>query len=336
MAFPNAAYQIAATTNVPAYSAFGTETVIEREWQNTWMPKMPLLAMIYDGKSNWNKGSNIGGTRMLIPLMTADMTTAADGVTDANELTAISAVVTAGFTQAAFEIAHYRGATWIRESERRLINNERGNFHDGKIKQAMNSFANAIANDLSGATTLIDARANVVSYQQVLGTTTNTVGGIDQTTTADWTAQLLTGAGGFVLDLIDDRIDLCVAKGANPNLGLFSSTSTNNVWGKLKSSIGSAERITNNDFTKKYGVRNVVYSDVMCVMDNRMASTSGTDGRFYLMDTNTWYFRGDEKPYAKPVRGLNGTDADEYMFVQFLSVGCGNVSWNAGVQGITA
>ncbi len=329
----NAAYTIDGATNTPAYGAFGTEVVLKREWTNIWLRKMPLLAMIYDGKANWNNGSNVNGTRILIPVMIAQMTTVADGVADASELTPITPHGTDGFSQAMYEISHYQGATYITASEMRLINNARGDFKGGKMKQAMDSFSNAIADDLCG--TSADARANVVGIQQVIATS-NTVGGIAQGTYTDWAGLLQTGAGAFVLDLISDRADLVSARGGKSKLGLFSSTSTNNVWGKLKAAIGAAERITNNDFKKKYGITNIEYEDITCVMENRITGTGATDGRFYLLDTDHWYFRGDETPNLYPKQRLEGTGADEYYFDQFLAIGCGDAGKQAGVQGITA
>lgn len=329
----NAAYTIDGATNTPAFGAFGTEVVLRRDWTNIWLRKMPLLAMIRDGKANWNKGTSINGTRMLIPVMMAEMSTAAAGVAYASELTPIDPHLTEGFSQAMYEIASYRAATYITEREMRLINNARGDFKSGKMKQAIDSFSNLIANDLAG--TSADSASAVVGIQQVIATG-NTVGGIAQGTYSDWQGLLATGAGAFVLELVSDRIDLVSARGGKSKLGLFSSTSTNNVWGKLKAAIGTAERIVNNDFKKKYGITNIEFEDVTCVQDNRITGTTSTDGRFYLLDTDHWYFRGDEYPKMAPVQRLEGTGSDEYYFSQFLSIGCGDPGKQAGVQGIYA
>lgn len=329
------AYAIDQTTTrtAPAYSVFGTEVVAARQWENIWLRKSPLLAFIKAGGKNWNKGSDVRGTMMILPVNMADMTTVADGVTDANELTAITPVATDGFSQAAYQISHYRSATWIRASEDRLIDNSRGNFRAGKTQQAMDSMANAIADDLGGTTA--DARANLVGIQQVIATG-NTVGGLAQGTYTDWAAQLATGLGAFTLDLVDARNDAIMARNGTPDLGLFSYTSTNNVWGKLRGSIAPAQWLVNTEFEAKYGFKNIVYMGITCMMDNRISGTSATDGRFYILDSSTWFFRGDETPKLQPVQRLTGTDAQEYVWNQFCSVGCNNPAKNGGGQGVTA
>lgn len=321
------------TRTAPAYSVFGTEIVARKEWQNIWLRKTPLLAMMKESGLNWNKGTSVQGTMMLIPLNMADMTTAADGVADSGELTAISPVATDGFSQAAYQISHYRGATWMRASELTLIDNGRGNFKVGKMRQAMDSFANAIADDLSGSTA--DARANVVGIQQVIATG-NTVGGLAQGTYTDWASNLSTGVGAFTLDLIDAKYDAIVARGGVPDLLLCSYTATNNVYGKVRSSIAPAQWLVNTDFKAKYGFTNITYLDMTVTMDNRITGTTATDGRMYLLDTRHWYFRGQETPKLQPVQRLTGTDADEYMWTQFLSIGCGDPAKQGGIQGITA
>ena len=190
MAAFNTRYQTNASGAQPAYTAFAVEQAIGSQWENIWLRTHPLLAKIREGKINWAKGYDISGNLILVPVVSAGPTTAADGVADANELTALTPEQTNdnAFSHAQYIIAHYRGAMWVRASEEELINNKRGGgFLQGKVDQIMDSFTDAIADDLASANA--DSRTAVIGIRHVTATS-NTVGNIAQGTTTDWAAQV--------------------------------------------------------------------------------------------------------------------------------------------------
>lgn len=326
---PNTNYAIAAGgyTGQPAYTAFATEIVLSREWENVYLRAMPLLAKIKDGKANWNKPGLRKGNLLLLPVLLSANTTLPDGVTDAGELTGISPYATAGFTQAQYNIAHYRGAMYVRESEKQLINNTRGNFMQGKIEQLMADFKNAVADDL--ASTSADSRTAVLGIQQVLATA-NTVGNIDQSSDTDWQSNVTTSAGAFSLDMLDDKIDAVAVRNGKIDMMLFAYSSTNNLFGKLRAALSPAERLVNANFKAKYGFTNIEYLDAVCVADNRL-----TAGVICGFDSSTWFYAGDEKPVGKEVQRYPGTDMDEYMYTLWAGVGCNNPAKNFRLTGVS-
>ena len=325
----NVAYGIAAGgyTNQPAYTAFATEITLSRNWENIYLRATPLLAKIKDGKANWNKPGLRKGNLLITPVIYEDASTLPDGVADASEVTPISPYITNGFTQAQYNIAHYRQAMYVRESEKQLINNTRGNFMQGKIEQMMADFTSAVADDL--ASTSADSRTAVLGVQQVLSTS-NTVGGIDQGTYTDWQSNVTTSAGAFSLDLLDDKIDAVAVRNGKIDMMLFAYSSTNNLFGKLRAALSPAERLVNANFKAKYGFTNIEYLDAVCVADNRL-----TAGVIVGFDSSTWFYAGDEKPVAKEVIRYPGTDMDEYMYTLWAGVGCNNPAKNFRITGVS-
>ena len=325
----NVAYAIAAGgyTNQPAYTAFATEISLSKNWENIYLRALPLLAKIKDGKANWNKPGLRKGNLLITPVIFENSGTVPDGVTDANELTAITPYVTNGFTQAQFNIAHYRNAMYVRESEKQLINNTRGNFMQGKIDQLMADFKDAVADDLASANA--DSRTAVLGIQQALATT-NTVGGIDQSSATDWASNVTTSAGAFSLDMLDDKIDACAVRNGKIDMMLFAYSSTNNLFGKLRAALSPAERLVNANFKAKYGFTNIEYLDAVCVADNRL-----TAGVICGFDSSTWFYCGDEKPVAKEVQRLTGTDADEHMYTLWAGVACNSPAKNFRLTGVS-
>lgn len=314
--------------------AFSTELVIGRDFNNVWLREAALLAMVQEGKKNWNKGSAFSGSaqtgyKMLIPVALADMTTPANGVTDANEFTAISPHGTAqgAFTQAEYIVAHYRGSMSNKRHEMVLINNQRGNFQQAKVNQLMGSFTNAIADDM--ASTAADARDAILGVQQVLATS-NTVGGIAQGTDTDWAANVTTSAGAFSLDLLDDGIDTAAPRGGNIDLIALAYSSTNNLFGKLRAQIAPAQRIVNGDFKAKYGFVNIDYLGATCISDNRL-----TAGVICGFDTSTWFYRGDTKPKLSHTGPIQGTDAVEWVYYMFAALGCNHPGRNFRLTSVT-
>ncbi len=318
----NPGYTIASgsqTVTEPSYNAFGTEVSLQKTWENVWLRKQPLLAMIKDGSANWKKGSDVNGTQMLVPIVFGDTSTTAAGVLDANELSSpITPYVTTNFTQAAYNIAHYRHAFYVRKSEDVKINNVRGNFLQGKIDQLTGSFVKLLSADLMSNNT--DAQNAVLGIQYALGNA-NTVGLIDQTSN-DWGSNVLTG-GVFTLDNLDQGIDAVTPRGGNVNLILMAYSTTNNLFGKLRAAISPNERMVNTEFQAKYGYKNIDYLGATCISDNIL-----TAGVIVGMDTTKWFYQGDDVPKVHHVQPYPGTDAMEHLYYMFCGVGTSNPAAN--------
>lgn len=324
----NANYAIAAGgyTGQPAYTAFGIETSLTKNWENVYLAASPLLVRIKEGKSGWNKPGLAKGNAMLLPLLLAAATTLPNGVTDANELTAITPYITSGPTQAQFNIAHYRHAMYLRASEKRLINNTRGNILEAKTEQLMSDFVDMLAGDLYSANA--DSREAVLGIQYALSTS-NTVGNIDQSSVTAWQANVTASAGAFSLDLIDDGMDAVANKRGKVDTIALAYSSSNNLFSKLRSQINPAQRLVNTTMAK-YGFESIEYNGATCVMDGRL-----TAGVIIGLDSRTWFYAGDDKPQAAPVDRLEGTDADEYFYTMFAGVATNNPGKNFRLTGVS-
>lgn len=317
MATGNTGYTTAsgvAYAGQPAYTAYATEIVVAKRWANAWLRKSPLYAKIVEGKTKFNKQGLRKGNAILIPVTIANASQTADGRADSAELTPLSAYATgAEHTQAQFEIAHYVNNMTLRASEQELVNNTRGNLLDAKINNLIDGFINAIADDL--ASTSADSREKVLGIQYAIATA-NSPGKIDQSVDLDWASQVSTAVGAFSLDLIDDKIDAVTPRGGETDLILLSHSSSNNLFGKLRSALAPSERIVNADFKAKAGFNNIEYLGATCVSDNRL-----TAGVICGLDTSSWYWVGDTAPKQVDVSRLPGTDSREFFYSMWCAVG---------------
>lgn len=315
-------------TNYDGNDAFSTELVIKRDFENAWLRKAVALAMIREGKKNWNKGGSVKGTKFLLPVELGGPLTAAAGRADTDEFTAVTPHATTNFFQAEYTIAHYIGTMSDKRSEMVLLKNDRGDWRQGKINQLMGSFTDVLANDEAGTT--IDQRTNLLGVQYAIATG-NSPGGISQSTDTDWKGQVTTSAGAFSLDLLDAKIDAVDVRNGKIDLIRLAFSSTYNLFGALRQQIAPAQRIQNEQFRAKYGFLNIDYLGAMCVSDNRLAS-----GSIVGQDTSSWYYRGHTHPVRAHEGPIQNTDAVEQVWYMFAVIGCDNPAKNFNLTGATA
>lgn len=325
----NTLYQIGQTgyTGQPPYTVTASEIVISREWESIYLRKTPLLAMIKSGKANWNKPGLRKGNLLLLPVLTAAASTAPAGVAIADEFTPITPYATNGLTQAQYNIAHYRQAFYVKDSEKQLNDNAKANMMEGRLMQMMGDFRTLINSHLVSASA--DSNTRILGTQYAIATA-NTVGNIDQATYTDWQGNVTTSAGAFSLDLLDAGIDAVNAKEGTIDLITLAFSSSNNLWNKLISQLGSAARLVNTEFSAKFGFNNVVYRDATCVMDPSL-----TAGVIQGFDTKSWYYAGDTVPKLKGIDRIIGTDAEEHFYNMWAGVGTNNPGKNFRLTGVS-
>jgi hypothetical protein len=318
--------------NYQGYAIFAAEQSLARQFKLMWSEAHPLQAILKEGKGRFNKGIRTEGFKMIIPLNFEPPTIPAQGVSDANEFTPLVPTATNGFTQAEYEYTHYRGAFWLRNSEQRLLKNgARGNILEGKTNQLKEDFKRQISTDYASATAA--SRTKVLGLRHVTSAA-NTVGGIDQAAQAWWRGRVRTGAGPFMLDLLDEQYDGIVAQGrAKPDLVLASYSPSVNVFQKIRSAIAPAERIVNAGDTAKYGFVNFQYLTMMVAMDNRLGTAA--PGSAMVLSTDTWYIGGDETPRAAEVIRIPGTSVDEFYWDWWVATGTNDPGSNALITGIS-
>jgi len=331
------------------YPAYGIEKVLTQKAGQLWTRVHPILGLIQGNKVNFMKnGFDQGTTGILIPIVGADKTTAADGITDgSNEITGRTVSITNGPTHFSFPYSHYTDSVLVLESEKRLaMGGKRMNFWDSKITQSLESFKNAISNDMAGSTAA--ARDNVEGLQNTCDDGA-IVGNVDLSDSANASLRPYNNdtGGPFSLDLIDDAYDAIIEKGrAEPDLCIlsrYSTTSGPNIYGKLRSAIAPAERYENTDFKVKYGITAIVYSGMACVPDQRLATSVGTSvGQIQVLSSSAWGIDGMMKPElidGCPTPFMPGstkyTDALLYVYTWWLSLWCRDTTTNALVKNVT-
>jgi len=325
----NTNYAIAAGgyTGQPPFTASSTEIVLARDWENIYLRDFAMLAMIREGKKNWNKPGLRKGNMLLLPVLAAAASTLPGGVTMAGEFTPITPYRTNGLTQAQYNIAQYRHAFYLTANEKQLINNARGNYLQGKVDQLMADFTSDIADDLLSANADADNAALGVQWAIATG---NLVGNIDQSSVANWRGNVTTSAGPLDLDMIDLHIGAVNNKRGNIDLMLFSYDSSNDLFSKFRAQISPAARLVNADFKAKYGFTNIEYMGATCVQEGRL-----TAGVIVGFDTSSWYYSGDLRPNKQDVIRIPGTGVEEHYYDMFLGVGTNNPGKNFRITGVS-
>lgn len=330
---PNTNYGVA------GYTAFAIEQVLGRDWNDNVTKAFPLFAAIHDRDLHWNKGFEVKGTKVLVPIMNSlvtGMTTSNAGVADANEVPTAWPTydATQGFTHAEYNLTHLFRTMTIRDSERVVAggkNGERGNLIDGKVKQLMLTFKTVMSDMAAGST--VDSRTSLIGLDYVIATA-NVVGNIDQSTDATWRGSVQPATGTFSLPSIDNAFDsINQNDGEAPDLLLLGNPggSATNCYGKIRSQIAPAERIVNAEFKARYGFANFVYMDMKAIQDNRAAA-----GTSKMLTTSSWLFGGPDKPKQGKTQRIAGSDAEEWAYTWWGFLGCKEVRRNhrwAGING---
>lgn len=320
-------------------AATSIEQSVRDSWSMVWTAGHPLISAIFDQKMNFNKGFEIKGKSMLLAVMGDDQTNPVAGVASgASELSAMTYNTGNGLSQFNYNFGHYRGNYTILESEKKLNNNARGNLLEAKKMQVIGSYMNALSNHLSSATADASNNSRILGLYQPLSTS-NTVGGISQTTDPQIAAYVKTGAGAFTLQLVDDALDAIRAntnlhRNVKPDLALASYAAGNNVYGYWKSAIAPAQRLMNVEFQTKYGIENYVYQSVMVAQENRIANT--LSGSVALLSTATWFAYIQKEPTFAPLQRIPATDAYEQVITGWNALGTNDPGMNGLLRDLTA
>lgn len=319
-------------------TAFAADLVLKRDFLDVWTTAHPLVKVIKENKVNFNKGFTMKENKMILPIIYTGPSTAANGKTDANSLTPITPYALAGFTASEWEFTRYEGAWYLRPHERKLlVNGSRGNLIQGAVTQLMGSFKEAVSDDIAAATAA--ARDNLQGLRHALATT-NTVGGIDQSDGSNgfWHAKLNTNGGVFDVRHVDDDYDNISTEGrSTPDLLLLSYNSTVNLFGKMRDSVASIQRVTAPAKTAKFGFPAFEYMDMMCVLDNRLGSALSTTGGYMLLSSDSWFWGGDMQPTRLADRDrLEGTGAYEFYYEWWSCLACRDIAVNAYRNAYTA
>lgn len=336
----NSNYQVNPATN---YDAVAIESQLTREWTPQVIKTVPLLAMIKEGKGNFNKGFTVNGTKALVPLVVTDIAAfneATAGIADASEIPNSWPAFdeTEGFTQAVYEFCHIERSMTFKSSEKKLLSgtHARANLLEGKTTQLMAKFMTIIGSQVEG--NQADSRTSLLGLPYAIATN-NTVGGVPQGTYDYWQAKV-TAAPAGVLSLttingIYDQIGREAGfdgQATNPDFMLLSYPSGGfNTFNKVRESISPAERYFNKDFSAKYGLKTFSYLDMMCLMSPRLAT-----GTVLIGTSSTWFWGGQDTPTQLQVQRILGSSADEHRYEWWGVLGCKEIRRNGKITGATS
>ncbi len=305
------------------YTAYAINQVLTKNWIQQHTAACALYAKIKDAGSQFHKGNHINknSLKLMVPIMFVGPTHGAAGVADASELTADSGLTdtTVGFSQAAYNITHYRYSMNLRDSENKLAGNGAyGNILQGKIDQMSTSFRELMATDIEG--TAADSRTALMGVEYAVATG-NVVGGIDQaaasSATLYWRGNRTAVGGALTLTPIDSMYTTIRLKadglGAayTPDLILAGYSSTISVYDRFYSLLSGAERVVNQEFNGKFGFSSFSYRGMDVVASQRI-----TSGTMQMLTTKSWYYDGDMMPVlaSQPGGVIPGTDARYWTY----------------------
>lgn len=316
-------------------AAYAIEKTVRREFKALWDRAHPLISLLQNG-GNFNKGGEIKGLSLILPIQFDDMAVPVDG-SAANNITALTPQANQGDTQVTYAFTRYHGGFWIDPDEMKLLmNGERGNFLGARKKQILQSYRKALSGDIQGNANA--ARANVLGLRYGLSAS-NSPGGISQAgDNGYWAAKVNTSSTTFAIAHVDDDKDSIAAEGrSNPDLLLLSNNSTVNMVGKMRDNVAALQRIT----TQKsklvpFGFDSFVYRDMECVLDPDLGAALSTTGGYQMLSTDTFYWMGDPMNMSVKTDRLLGTGAMEYYHESWVCLACDDWACNAYRSAYTA
>lgn len=323
--------------------AFASEKEMKKIWSPIWAGAFPLLAMVKAKKINYNTAlMSPEGNSILFPLNYLGPATSARAATNANAFTPITPNATQVFTQAQFYYAKYENALYLTATEKQLIadnaHTTRIPILPGKIQQLVTDFKSIESTDLLGTQNGTGQGGNgQLTGLQYLLSSSNSPGGVSQTTYSKWAAGIVANAGGFYEGLIDKEIHRIRDLGRHAaDFCMLSYNSSNDVYGKLYGLIAPTQAIVDQEKEALYGFEVFKYRYLECFQEGRLGDALsgsmvvGSSGTFHMQEKT-------DQPVQSVQNGtlrLAGTTSDEQMFEHWITWGNDDLACNTLVTGI--
>lgn len=322
--------------------AFTREKQIKKTWQQIWTTDLPFLKKIKADGLNYNTAEESpDGNSILFPLMYLGPSTSARVGLNSNAFTPITPYATTGFTQAQYFYARYENAFYLNANEKTLIgkaDTTRVPILPGKLDQLVMDFKNVLIVDLNGTQNGTgQAGTGQPTGLRYFMSTSNSPGGVSQTTYPVWAAKVVTNAGPFYDNLVDREIHRIRDLGrGEADFCQLSYTESNDVYGKMLGLIAPSQILTDPAKKALYGFETFSYRGLDCFQDGRLGTAQ--DGSMVIGRSSAWYVnaKSDEpEPTAnEPVKRLAGTTSDEHMFEWWFTWGTDDCAGNSYVTGI--
>ena len=316
--------------------AMVVEQTVKARAQKIWMTANPLLATLRrKSPTNWNSDKvQIVGSKLLIPIMFGQGSSAAAGVADANELTPDAFEVTQDFTHAEYEFSHYRRQITYRNSEMTLVQGGGVRIDlDQKVDQLIGNFETVIENGFVGNSN--GSRTTVMGLRYLLSTS-NTVGNISQGTYPNWQAGVQTNVGQFSLDPFNAEIDRINALGrCRPDIIMCSYSAANNVFGRFRDAIQPGQVLQTQDNSVNYGFESFTYMGRDVVQWLKLGNVLA--GSAMVLSSSSFYINMlSDAPQKMPNTVIPGTDSTTDMYTWWWCHGNADPACNSIITGIAA
>lgn len=323
----------------PNFSVVALETALEREWIEQHTSIHPLLTAIFDGKKNFNKGITMLGAslRGRLPIL-YDKRSHVNIDTIGLSSSELTPTQWPNYqnpelpTHAEFDVAYLQDMFTMNIRERVISKGARGDLEDSRLKVVVNNFKEQCTNMLMSDRA--PTEKNLMGIYHVLSTS-NTVGGISQVERSWWQAKVKTSTGTLTsAHLNNDYDELCAIRNKKPDLLLLSQNTTMNVFAKVRDMVESSWRFTVTPGAPagvgKYGFESFWWRGAECVMDPKSRS-----GCYEMLTSDTWYYRGSEKPTIEAPERVPGSMTHEYLVHMFGLLACSMPSQNLLRSGIS-
>ena len=333
---------MAGNSNYDGAFAFSVAKEMSKSWSSIWTVAWPLYSIIKGKKLTFNNAArSTDGTKMLLPVNYLGPATTARNETSSNYGTPITPNATQGFTQAEYFYAVFGNALYlnIQEYEQLVGPTNMIPVLPGKVKQLMNDFVKQVNTQLIANTqgTGFTGNSSLTGEAYVLSTTSNSPGNISQATYSTWQPQLNSNAGPFGENLIIAQQHAIKDRGqGDADFLQLSYASSNDVYGKLYSLIGSTQVLTREGSEADFGFKTFMYRGLECFMDGRLGDVF--PGTMVVGSSNSWWLNmNSEQPIPARRDGtlrLPGTPTEEYYYTYTLCMGCDDPGRNAWITGI--
>jgi hypothetical protein len=329
--------------------AFASERQMKTEWSRIWTTDWPLLVKVLNdtlaGRRSMGTNAKFGpdGNSVLFPLEYLGPATSARAATKANAATAITPTLTQGFTQAQYHYAKYENAFWLTSHERELIARSPGGttripILSGKVDQLQSDFKNIVSTDFLGTQNGTGYEGNgQITGERYFLSTSNSPGGVSQTTYTTWAADVVSSAGQMYEGLLDAPIHRINTLGRGPaDFAQLSWSSTNDVYGKVYGLIAPAQVIVDQGKSVEYGFEVFKYRNLDCFQDNKLGDAVA--GSMVIGRSGSWHaFMKSQLPQLSNVDGtkrISGTSLIEYFYEWWIAWANDDVASNTYVTGI--
>lgn len=303
-----------------------------RKWSTIWGVAHPFLQKIKSDELNYNAVTESpDGNSLLWPIQFQGPATSARIGTNANAYTPVTPYAPRGDTQAQYYFARFENGIYLNPTQLTQIRNSAGGntrvpILPSKVDQCMEDFKNVETTEFFGTQNGTGAGGTgSVTGLRYFASTSNSPGGISQTTYTNWAATLNSSVGVLNEGIFDGQIHRINALGRGPaDYMQLSYASDNDVYGKFVAMFAGSQLIVDQGKSVKYGFTVFNYRGLDVFMDNGLGTA--VSGSMCIGRSSAWYLSmKTENPERVDELRLPGTGSHEIWYQHWLTWGCNDV-----------